>query len=218
MRKEKIHKMKLAAKKVIILVSLLLSIFSSRSLAHINENGKPPKWFIALPLRFTHLQNNTTMLSGIKLGKSICPKINASFSVYHSFYLNSFKAEANLFGYTNQPRLFINSMGVELEYVFFNKNKWSSSIQMLMAWGFMKYDLKEYDFESIQVNYLNIEPTINTEYKIGSSTILGLGIGYRPLLSDRKIKYTSTVSSGIIPLEKNIPNGVNVILIFKGFL
>lgn len=176
------------------------------------------KWIIVLPLRFTQLQSTNTMLSGIKLGRVINQKFITSVSVYHSFYLNSFKAEAHLKTFDKQPRLFINCVGVEPEYYFFRKNKMAASMQLLLGWGFMKYDLEHHNFTSKQVNYFATEPLLNLEYKLNQSTSVGLGIGYRPILSTKKITYSSDLGRGEIPLQKTVPNGANVVLALKGFL
>lgn len=176
------------------------------------------KWFIALPLRFTQLQSINTMLSGVKVGHTITNRFHASLSIYHSFYLKSFKAKANLDSFDEQPRLFINCMGGELDYYFLKSRKLYLGMQLLIGWGFMTYNLKEHNFSSRQVNYLVVEPTINLEYILHQSHTIGFGIGYRPILSNRQIDYNSNISSGKIPIAKEFPNGLNLILTFKGFL
>lgn len=197
----------------------LLTVSMSSYGQAVDNLGKTNKrWLIVLPLRFTQLQSTNTMLSGIKLGRVMNQKFSASVSVYHSFYLNSFKAEANLNAFDKQPRLFINCVGAELEYYFFRKNKMAASMQLLLGWGFVKYDLEAHHFSSKQVNYFAAEPLLNLEYKLNQSTSLGFGIGYRPILSTKKITYVSDLGSGEIPVQKAVPNGVNVVLTLKGFL
>lgn len=208
------YQKKYLAAYIILLTSLIDSYGQNAGNKEIIEK----KLFVVLPLRFTQLQNNNTMLSGIKLGRSINNQFDISMSVYHSFYLNSFKAKANLNGFNEQPRLFINCIGSELSYFFLSKKKLSGSFQILIGWGFMKYDLKAKNFTSRQVNYFAIEPAINTEYKINNTSSIGLGIGYRPIISHKEISYSSDLLSGAIPISKTIPNGVNVIFTLKGFL
>jgi hypothetical protein len=176
------------------------------------------KWFIVLPLRFTHLQNNNTMLSGIKLGRTLYPRFQVCLSVYHSFYLKSFRSPANLNGFDQQPRLFINGMGGEAEYLFINSRRVTSGIQLMLGWGFMKYDLKDKDFNSKQVNYFAVEPTFHTTYKINPTTHIGLGVGYRPTLTDKQISYTSNIGNGEIPISKTLPNGLQLAVTLTGFL
>lgn len=179
---------------------------------------KNNKWFIVLPLRFTHLQNHNTMLSGIKAGRQIGPRLSAAISIYHSFYLKAFKSKANLHGFDPQPRLFINCMALEAQYDFFSRKKMNANIQLLTGWGFVKYDLKEHEFESRQVNYLALEPSLNMDFRIAKATTLGLGVGYRPLYGRNAISYSSAVSNGEIPLNKQFPNGLNILLNIKGYL
>lgn len=195
------------------MIGLVLSMSS-----HAQEVKDSKKWFIVLPLRFTHLQNHNTMLSGIKLGHKINQQIQVSLSVYHSFYLKSFKSKADINGFEEQPRLFINCVGGEFDYYFFKKKRVSCSAQLLLGWGFLTYDLKDKNFAGKQVNYFAAEPALNTEYEINHNTYIGLGIGYRPILSSRDITYSSTVSNGEIPVFKSFPNGLNLIVTLKGLL
>lgn len=208
------------SQKILYLCCLFAVAVSMSSYGQFTDNtdkiGK--KWIIVLPLRFTQLQSTNTMLSGIKLGRTISQKFTISVSAYHSFYLKSFKAEANLNAFDKQPRLFINCVGVEPEYYFSRKNRMAASMQLLLGWGFMKYDLEHHNFTSKQVNYFAAEPVLNIEYKLNHSTSLGFGIGYRPIFSSKKIAYASEVGSGEIDIQKAVPNGVNVILALKGFL
>ena len=158
------------------------------------------------------------MLSGVKFGRAFSSRFHASVSIYHSFYLKNFKPTANLNGYNEKPRLFINCMGGEFDYYFLKSKKVGLGMQLLIGWGFMTYELKEYDFTSRQVNYLAVEPTLNFEYKMSPNSFIGLGIGYQPILTNRQISYNSTISNGEIPISKQFPNGLNLILSFKGFL
>jgi hypothetical protein len=183
---------------------------------YAQDSLKTKKWSVVLPLRFTNLQNDNTMLSGIKVGRSINNKFNVSVSIYHSFYLKSFKSKADIIGFNEQPRLFINCMGGEIEYYLLKANRISLGLQLLLGWGFMTYELKEYNFVSKPVNYLVAEPALNLEYKANNTCFVGLGIGYRPILSDRQIAYTSDISNGEVPIQKQVPNGLNLILTFKG--
>ena len=197
-------------------------LFALSAAAYSQENTpvqqKEKKWFIVLPLRFTQLQNENTMLSGIKIGRAISPRFNASISVYHSFYLKAFKAKANLDGFAEQPRLYINCVGTELDYSFFTREDFTCGLHLLVGWGFMKYDLKQQQFKSKQLNFFALEPVLNTEYALNASTRIGLGIGYRPILSNKNISYSSTFSNGQIPVSKAMPNGLQVLVSFKGFL
>lgn len=200
----------------ILLCILLLLVIKNPIYGQDSTNFK--KWFIALPLRFTQLQSSNTMLSGVKLGHTITSRFHASLSIYHSFYLKSFKAKANLYGFDEQPRLFINCMGGEFDYYFFKSKKVCLGMQVLIGWGFMNYNLKEHNFTSRQVNYFVMEPAINLDYVFNQKHTVGFGIGYRPILSNRQIAYHSNISSGKIPIAKEFPNGLNFILTFKGFL
>lgn len=201
------------SKRLLFLLLLLLSIP-----CHGQDPKSEKRWVVVLPLRFTQLQNTNTMLSGIKLGRKIKERWHVSISVYHSFYLNSFKAKASLEGFEKPPHLFINCVGGEMEYSLFTANKWSLGMQLLVGWGFMKYEGKDHHFSSKQVNYLAVEPTLNTEYKLNNTTSIGWGIGYRPLLGGDRITYTSSISNGELPLHKSLPNGVNLIVTLKGYL
>lgn len=109
-------------------------------------------------------------------------------------------------------------MGGEFDYYFLKNKKVGLGMQLLLGWGFMTYELKEYDFTSGQVSYLVIEPTLNFEYKMSQKNFIGLGIGYRPIITNRQITYNSNISNGEIPIFKQFPNGLNLILTFKGFL
>jgi hypothetical protein len=216
----KLNTVKFILQKTVVLVCFLVVLSfinaGAQDVKVLNENSK--KWFIVLPLRFTQLQNTTTMLSGIKIGRSLNSELNASISIYHSFYLNSFKAEANVSGFTEQPRLFINGMATEVEYSFIKKQKITYSAQLLIGWGFMKYDAKEHDFKSKQVNYVILEPAVQVDFLLNNNTAAGLGIGYRPILSSKKITYNADTGNGALPIAKDFPNGINIILTLKGFL
>lgn len=207
--------MKTETYRRIIFYIFLMALTISNSV-YAQDSLETKKWFIVLPLRFTNLQNGNTMLSGIKVGRSINNRFNLSISIYHSFYFKSFKSKADIIGFNEQPRLFINCMGAEGEYYMLKANRISLGVQLLLGWGFMTYELKEYNFASKQVNYLVAEPTLNLEYKTNKTSAFGLGIGYRPVLSDRQITYTSDISNGEIPIQKQLPNGLNLILTFKG--
>lgn len=143
-------------------------------------------------------------------------RFNLSVSIYHSFYLKSFKSKADLAGFDEDPRLFINGMGGEIEYYLLKQNRINLGVQLLLGWGFMTYELKEYHFTGRQVNYFIAEPTLNLEYRLNSSSLIGLGIGYRPLLTSRQISYTSHISKGEIPIKRELPNGLNLTLTIKG--
>ena len=175
---------------IFLLVFACSNSFANRKISSVFDSVSPTieskRWFVVLPLRFTQLQNEPTMLSGIKFGKGIHDRWNASLSIYHSFYLNSFKSPANLSGFGNQPRLFINCMGGEMEYLMLKNEKLHFGIQLHLGWGFMKYDLDAENFESKQVNFLALEPTLNLEYWLNYKTSLSLGVGYRPILSSKK--------------------------------
>lgn len=179
---------------------------------------KSSKWFITLPLRFTHLQNNNTMLSGIKIGRSLNPRFNAALSIYHSFYLKSFKSEANLSGFDEQPRLFINAMAMEWQYYFLKKQNVALCAQLLSGWGFIKYDGKEQNFRSKQVNYFALEPAVQAEFAINQNTLLGVGLGYRPLLGNKNIRYTATNEHGELPVHRDLPNGITIMISLIGKL
>ena len=170
-----------------------------------------------MPVRFTHLQNHPTMLSGIKVGRKINSKVTIAVSVYHSFYLNSFKSEANLVGFDPQPRLFINCTGIEMQYSLYKRKKLEVSIQALGGWGFMKYDLKMNDFKSRQLNYFTIEPSIALNHEINPATYVGIGAGYRSVLTKKGINYSSSVSSGEIPVHQSFPNGLVIVLTIAGY-
>ncbi len=176
------------------------------------------RWFIALPLRFTHLQNHHTMLSGVKIGREVNASFSAAISVYHSFYLASFRSEANLAGFDKQPRLFINGAGIEADYLIHRSKKTTTTLQLFAGWGLMNYDLKAHRFESKQINYLALEPALQTFFQLNTSTTLGLGIGYRPVFTNQTIAYTSDASNGTLPIATTWPNGVNLLLTLKGYL
>lgn len=164
------------------------------------------------------MQNHNTMLSGIKVGRIIHPAWSLAVSVYHSFYLSSFKPKANLSGFTTQPQLFINGAGLEVQYDLYTRKAFNTNIQLLAGWGFMKYDLDDQDFRSRPANYLAIEPSVNTEFYIARSTVIGIGLGYRPVWGQQAIFYTSAASNGKIPVSTALPNGFNVLLNIKGYL
>lgn len=202
--------------KSYFLTSLLLCSLSLKQVAQ--EQSPTQKWFVVLPLRFTQIQEKPTMLSGIKLGRLIQERWCLSLSIYHSFYLKSFKATANLPGYDEQPRLFVNGMATEVGYYLLKGKRLSLEAQLLMGWGFMKYDLKKYNFSSQQVNYFAVEPSLSLEFTTGTSSSIALGLGYRPVLSKKSIVYRSSLSSGEIPIAKTFPNGLNVTVCLKGWL
>ncbi len=108
-------------------------------------------------------------------------------------------------------------MGAEMAYVFLKKGRFNGNFQLLAGWGFMKYDLKEHQFESRQVNYLALEPALCGEYQVGPQSLIGLGIGYRPVPGSQKITYNSNVESGFIPIIQKFPNGLNLLLSLTGF-
>lgn len=191
---------------------------NAQDTAAYNSIPKTQQWFIVLPLRFTHLQNHNTMLSGIKAGRKMNSGFSVAISVYHSFYLNSFKSKANLSGFKQQPQLFINGVGLELQYDLYTRKAFTINMQLLTGWGFLKYDLKDQEFKSKQVNYLALEPSVNAEFSVGRSTVIGLGAGYRPILGRNAIHYTSAISNGEIPVNKMFPNGLNLLLNLKGYL
>lgn len=201
-------------KSLFVACIFFLSVFG----CFAQDSLAPRKWFIVLPLRFTTLQNTGTMLSGVKLGRVLNERLHASLSIYHSFYLKSFKAPANLEGFDDQPRVFVNGMGAEMEYYLMKRKRVNLGVQLLVGWGFITYELKEKQFEGKQVNYLAAEPAINLEYAMSKAAYIGLGIGYRPIISNRHIVYTSEVSNGHIPVAKAFPNGLNLALTLKGFL
>jgi hypothetical protein len=203
-----------------VLLFMTIIILSSKNSfgQDINNRTKENKWFIELPLRFTQLQNTNTMLSGIKLGKALTNRVSVSLSVYHSFYLKSFKAKANLPGFDEQPRLFINGVGTELDYKLYEHNNFSICAQALIGWGFMTYDLDRDHFKSTHVNYVALEPAIISYYKLNHSTALGIGISYRPILGEKDFNFSSDLWNGAFPVNRNFPNGINIKINLKGYL
>lgn len=199
------------------LLATLCSLFASDGLSQEYTKTKGEnRWFIALPLRFTQLQNTNTMLSGIEVGKDITSRVSVSLSVYHSFYLKSFKAEADLPEFDEQPRLFINCVGVEFDYKMYERNRFSVWAQTLVGWGFMTYDLETDHFKSTHVNYIALEPSIVSYFKLNHSTEVGLGIGYRPILGDDYFLFSSDSWNGRFSVNRNIPNGLTFLLSLKG--
>jgi hypothetical protein len=156
------------------------------------------------------------MLSGVKLGRVLAPGLQVSLSIYHSFYLKSFKAQAMIPAFDPRPRVFINAMGIEFEYYLIQRKKVSLTAQCLLGWGFMKYDLQGKNFKSKQVNYFALEPALVIGYNINTNTSIGLGAGYRPLLTNGHIIYSSNLQNGSIPLDKKLPNGINILLNLNG--
>ncbi|WP_320005553.1 hypothetical protein [Shiella aurantiaca] len=182
---------------------------------------KEHKWSIALPLRFTHLQNHTTMLSGFKLGRQINQRVSLALSVYHSFYVESFKAQANVPELTRQqmPRLFINGVGPELQYAFWQRGAWALQAQLLIGWGFMKYESKDKDlgFESSAYHFVAVEPSLLMAYQVTPNTQLEWGIGYRPLLGAQNMAYQLGGGEGEIAVENKLPNGLMMHINLVGF-
>jgi hypothetical protein len=207
----------------ILITCTLSTVFLVLSLA-IKVNAQPdtltcqnPKhWFIVLPLRFTWQQSEATMLSGVKMGRKLNGRWSAALSVYHSFYFDAFKAKAGIEGFTEQPRLFINGLGAEGEYCFYKRNNINTMAQLMIGWGFMDYQGQQHHFKAKQVNYFVFEPSVLAEYHIKESTAIGLGLGYRPVFTKKTITYTSDIGNGDILLDKNFPNGLNLLLTIKG--
>ncbi|MGD1841066.1 MAG: hypothetical protein ACFB0B_09240 [Thermonemataceae bacterium] len=162
------------------------------------------------------MQANNTMLSGLKVGREVNQHFSASVSIYHSFYLRSFRAEANIGGFEEKPRLFIYAVGGELAYLFFQTSKYKLLGQVLLGWGFMGYTATEQNFSSDNVSYLALEPMFKAEFKVGKKSSLGIGIGYRPLFGRSDILYSSDISDGSIPIQRDLPNGLNLLLSYKG--
>ena len=158
------------------------------------------------------------MLSGIKLGRSVTKKIDLSLSVYHSFYLKSFKSEADIIGFTEQPRLFINHVGAEFDFQLVKKNKHQLITQCLVGWGFMNYNLNLHNFKSKQSNYFTIEPGLQYVFNINANTQLSLGPAYRFIIGQKPIHFTSNVLNGAIPVLTKFPNGASILLCLKGYL
>ncbi len=205
---------------LLLIVLSTAVIFTSPMHSHAQEQNSHPrenKWFIVLPLRFTPLQNTNTMLSGIKAGKAIGEQVSISLSVYHSFYLRSFKAKANVPGFDEQPRLFINCVGTELDYKMYEQNRLSIWAQALVGWGFMTYDLELDHFKSTQVNYIALEPSIVSGYKFTHSTEVSFGISYRPIIGEDRFHFSSDTWNGSFPVNRNFPNGFNLLLHLKGY-
>lgn len=174
-------------------------------------------WYISLPLRFTMLQNDVTMLSGVQLGRHWNAQWETALSVYHSFYLQSFKSPAHLSGFDTQPRLFINAVGIETKRkIWQSEKKASGGLQFYSGWGFLKYDLDAHDFESKQVNYLALEPGIYYQSDVFSNSDLEISLSYRPILGSRDIRYTSANGNGILQVYRQLPNGLNFGLVWKG--
>lgn len=208
---------------VLVLITSLLAACTclaqeGDSLKQEERSLQHKRWFIALPLRFTQLQNSNTMLSGIKVGKNYYDKLNLSLSIYHSFYLKSFKAEANLVEFDEQPRLFINATGIDLEPVLIQARQWSLGFQLFTGWTFLTYDLDEYNFECERTNFLSLEPALNLKYAVNNTTHLALGMGYRSLFGKDTISYHSDISQGTIPVHTLFPNGFTILLTLKGYL
>ena len=170
----------------------LLIIFNFSAKAQDSNALNKKKWYITLPLRFTSLQNNYTMLSGVKIGRQINSELSLSFSVYHSFYLKSFKTEAPISYFPNKPRLFYT------------------------AWGFMKYDLKEYNFKSKASHFVILEPGFYLEYNLKKSNYLGIGFSYRYIPNAGPIEFDSFYGKGGILIWNNPKNSLNFNLFYKG--
>ncbi len=194
----------------------LLIIFNFSAKAQDSNALNEKKWYITLPLRFTSLQNNYTMLSGVKIGRQINSELSLSFSVYHSFYLKSFKAEAPISYFPNKPRLFFNAMGFEGDYKIYSNNKINFGAQFYTAWGFMKYDLKEYNFKSKASHFVILEPGFYLEYNLKKSNYLGIGFSYLYIPNAGPIEFDSFYGKGGILIWNNPKNSLNFNLFYKG--
>ncbi|PBQ30684.1 hypothetical protein CNR22_02480 [Sphingobacteriaceae bacterium] len=166
------------------------------------------KCYIALPLRFTQLQNATTMLSGIKLGINLHSRFRSALSAYHSFYFKAFKTPTHLQGFTEQPRVFINAVGIESEYDFYQAEKFRWGCQLFTGWGFLVYEGEQHNFNSKQDNYFAADPSLVSSVKLAKNMQIGLASGYRFLVGTSSIRYTSALLDGRIPVHKHFPNGV----------
>jgi len=203
----------------IILMSAVF-VFCTKGYAQLKDSlveGESQKaWYIALPLRFTHLQNSHTLLSGIELGKRLSSRWSLSLAVYHSFYQEKWKPKARLAGFSEQPRLFINAVGVQLDYQILQHKNWAFWGHGFAGWGFLKYDLNAVGFRSSKRHFIALEPmtTLSCQF---SNTTIGLGLGYRPLWGSKTIAYQSDIADGNIAIEKKLLNGINILLYIKGY-
>ncbi|MDX2086786.1 MAG: hypothetical protein SFX73_02995 [Kofleriaceae bacterium] len=198
-----------------ILGACVLTVASVPHRAHAGDDHS--EWFIVLPLRFTQLQSEATMLSGVKVGRSLAPAFSVALSIYHSFYLSAFKAKASLDGFSEQPRLFINGAGVEAAYRLYTDGALAFDAQLFVGWVFVDYDLDAHAFTAAKVHYLALEPAVAAKYRFASKAI-SLGLGYRPVLTERAVRYDSDLGAGTIPIERGLPDGLTVLLSLEASL
>ncbi len=174
-------------------------------------------WFIALPLRFTQIQSTNTMFSGVKLGYEWNSRWRSSLSVYHTFYLNTFRPKANIVGPSAEehPRLLMYSVGLELEYALWRKKSYALWMQLYSGWGFLEYKSTASHFSSSTSHYWALEPVLLNEWSNKKGTAFGLGLGYRPLWASH-INYQSNWGNGQIEVENAWPNGLLLMLSIRG--
>lgn len=202
-------------KKVLWLCTILTLLYCA---VYAQASSTKKEWAITLPLRFTHLQNQNTLLSGVKIGRNVNERLQASLSVYHSFYANRFKAKAGIEGFEQQPLLFINGVGAGFDYHLVKTEQMHFDIQLLLGWGLMNYSSKAHNFKSTSIHYPAVEPGVSLQYLMGKHTWLGLGLGYRPILSNKQIAFSFDILHGQIPVHKRFPNGLTLTLCFTGML
>jgi hypothetical protein len=176
------------------------------------------RFFIVLPLRFTQLQNVRTLLSGVKLGIRYKNRFQTALSVYHHFYVESFRPKARLatFDKKKQPVLFIYSAGLEQGYKLLEYGKLSCWPQLYLGWVSLKYEARTANFKTNTVHCFTAEPQFLVDYSFGKGSAIGIGVGYRSLIGAGKIRYTSDLSAGQIPINKNLPNGINFLVSLQG--
>lgn len=209
--------LKRAGKLVGLFLVGLSTLVTSAGAARQDTALTQPSWFIALPLRFTQIQDAPTMLSGVAIGRPMSDRLRLSAVVYHSFYIKSFRPEANIAAFGNeQPRHFIYSAGLQTDYQLTKHGRWSSWVQGYLGWGYAKYQLEAHDFQSSSAHHVATEAHYTWEYTTRKSSHIGVGIGYRPFLGKPEIAYQSQVAQGIIDIPRNLPNGLILMLTFRG--
>lgn len=196
----------------------LLMLLASRPACAQPPDSTAYRWYVGLPLRWTHLQGSGTLLSGVSAGRVLSPRWRAGVSVYHSFYLASLRPRASLPHFDTKPSLFINVAGATLSYKCVMGRQGSVDLQGLVGWGALKYDLDAHGFSSRARHYVVLEPAVAYDHRLTTTTALSIGLSYRALMSRSALMYASDLGSGAIPLSSSFPHGLTLVVTLTGFL
>lgn len=160
------------------------SVNLSDSLQKVFKNKPVPSF--KLDFRNSLISGKSAQIGGVKAGLAFGNTMG--IGVGYSWLYSKHEQRIMRNGVDQNARIKIRTFGPYMEYSFFRKGNWESSVTAQVGLGkiFLDPDGKEGAEQIFPTRVFVYEPTIGFEYKIGGLVGVGLGYGYRLVLRNNR--------------------------------